>query len=77
MTGEYGTMRMVMQARAHWEEFRPTMYRELKLAGRLEEALETAARMTIDEVGEMLENGIGYHEAWEVVRDKYLFLREE
>ncbi len=36
----------VEQARAHWKEFRPDMFKELEDAGMLEHELQTAATMT-------------------------------
>jgi hypothetical protein len=36
----------VEQARAHWKEFRPDMFKELEDAGILEQELQTAATLT-------------------------------
>lgn len=65
------------QARAHWKEFQPTRFKELVKAGKLPEALTEAAERTFQEMGELQQAGFQHHEAWEMVREKYLFPPEE
>ena len=65
------------QARRHWKEFRPSLYRDLIKNGRLDEALTDAAERTYREMTELQKMGYQEHEAWEVVRESYLFTPEE
>ena len=65
------------QARRHWKEFRPSLYRGLIKNGRLDEVLTDAAERTYLEMSELQKMGYQEHEAWEVVRESYLFLPEE
>ena len=65
------------QAKNHWREFRPTRYKELKAAGTLDEAVAEAARLTEREMDELTAAGFQEHEAWEMVRERYLFPPEE
>lgn len=50
----------VNQARVHWKEFRPTLYRDLKATGKLEAALKDAAERTFAEMGQL--RAMGYNE---------------
>ena len=65
------------QARAHWREFRPSLYRDLKRTGKLERALTKAAEQTQIEMKQLEGMGFYTHEAWEIVRESYLFPPEE
>jgi len=67
----------VRQAREHWEEFQPTRYRELVKSGELEAALQDAAERTYREVTELEDQGLDPQDAWEIVRERYLFVPEE
>lgn len=67
----------VNQARAHWKEFRPRLYRDLKASGKLEAALKEAAERTFAEMGQHRAMGYSEQEAWEIVRENYLFPPEE
>lgn len=67
----------VEQARAHWKEFQPAKYRQLKQAGKLEPALQQAANQTSLEMGQMQDAGIAHQDAWEQVRERYLFPPDE
>ena len=66
-----------LQAAQHWKKYRPKMYQQLQQSGRLEEAANKAAKLTQDELGMLVERGANYQEAWELVREKYLFLPSE
>jgi hypothetical protein len=65
------------QARAHWKAFRPALYRDLKKAGKLEAALDDAVQRTSREMAALQAMGYKDYEAWEVVRESYLFMPEE
>ncbi len=67
----------VRQAREHWQEFQPTRYRELVKSGKLETALQDAAERTYREMTALEDQGFKYQEAWEIVRERYLFVPEE
>lgn len=65
------------QARQHWQEFQPTRFQELKQSGRLGQALQDAAERTYQEMNALTEAGMTEQEAWEMVREQYLFPPEE
>src|SRR4051794_17813381 len=65
------------QARKHWKEFRPKLFRALKKDGKLEAALDDAVERTSREMAELQAMGYKDYEAWEVVRESYLFVPEE
>jgi hypothetical protein len=65
------------QARAHWKEFQPSYYRDLVRVGKLEKALTDAVERTGRELIELEAMGFYRHEAWEIVRESYLFTPEE
>jgi len=65
------------QARAHWKEFRPKLFRALQREGALEAALYDAVERTRREMAELQAMGYQDFEAWEIVRESYLFLPEE
>lgn len=67
----------VSQAKAHWKEFRPAMYEALRASGTLEQSLQEAATRTHEEMTQLEQSGFREHEAWEIVREKYLFPPEE
>ncbi|MCF1458247.1 MAG: hypothetical protein LPH21_12035 [Shewanella sp.] len=67
----------IRQAKEHWKEFQPTRYKELEKAGTLEQALQQAAEQSHLEMSELEESGFQNHEAWAMVRERYLFLPEE
>ena len=67
----------ISQARSHWRQFQPTKFRQLQAAGKLDQALRQAAERTHREMLELEENGYRFHEAWEMVRERYLFPPEE
>jgi hypothetical protein len=67
----------ISQAREHWKEFQPTRFKELQKAGKLEPALKEAAEKTHQEMTELEAQGFQEWEAWEMVRESYLFPPEE
>lgn len=67
----------VKQAKAHWKEFRPRLYASLEKSGNLEAALQDAAERTYREVTELEDQGFDHQDAWEMVRERYLFVPEE
>lgn len=77
---QYGLM-----AERHWQEFRPTMVREMKAQGRLMEALFEAQETTKTEMEnlrtEFRKEGLteqqAHDQAWEIVRTRYILLEPE
>ncbi len=67
----------VEQARAHWKEFLPKRFKEFQEAGILESALQEAAERTHYEMTQLENAGLTNSEAWERVREEYLFLPPE
>jgi hypothetical protein len=67
----------INQAREHWKEFRPSVYRGLTTAGILEASLRCAAEQTDLEMSQLTDRGYNEQEAWEMTREKYLFPPEE
>lgn len=76
----YGRM-----AETHWREHRPRMVRELERQGQLRTALLEAQERTADEMETLMRDfrrqGLNpeqaHNQAWELVREKYIFLPEE
>lgn len=67
----------INQASEHWKDFQPTRYKALKRTGKLEKALQKAAKRTSEEMDQLMRAGYKHHEAWEVVKERYLFPPEE
>lgn len=65
------------QAKAHWKEFQPKRFKALQAAGKLDEALESAANQTYLEVSQLEASGFQPDEAFQMVRESYLFPPEE
>jgi len=61
------------QAISHWKEFQPERYKRLKETGKLQQEAEAAERLTQKALRELMDQGATYHEAWEQVRELYLF----
>lgn len=67
----------IAQARAHWQEHQPKRYLELKQSGQLLQALTEAADQTAAEMKQLTDQGASYTEAWQAVREEYLFPPQE
>lgn len=65
------------QAKKHWKTYRPKMYRQLQRSGRLNETLQQAAENTGEALADCIEKGMKYDQAWELVREMWLFLPSE
>jgi hypothetical protein len=63
--------------KAHWEKFRPKMYRELQENGTLDQQAQNAANLTRDALGDLIEKGLPHNQAWELVRENWAFLPSE
>lgn len=67
----------IAQARAHWEEHLPKMYARLVESKRLLPELTEAAEATAGALQTLVNQGFNRQEAWEQVREQYLFLPPE
>ena len=73
------------QAEKHWREFCPRMVAELEATGRLNEMLLAAEEQTEAELDrlrrQLMQQGWtaqqAHSQAWELVRERYLFLPPE
>jgi ubiquinone/menaquinone biosynthesis C-methylase UbiE len=71
----YGSLGL--QIKAHWKKYRPEMYRALKKAGALDEAVSQAEELTADALYRLtVEQRLPYDQAWEMVREEWAFLPE-
>lgn len=61
----------------HWREFRPTMVADLRKSGKLDSAVKRAVKQTTREMDELLDAGMDWNQAWEMTREKYMYLPEE
>ena len=73
------------QAEKHWREFCPKMVAHLEAKGQLQAMLQEAEEQTAKEVNSLrrhfMEQGLtprqAQDRAWEIVRERYLFLAPE
>ncbi|HWC58623.1 MAG TPA: hypothetical protein VHC44_02940 [Verrucomicrobiae bacterium] len=86
MSSTYPLTGYGLMAKRHWMEFCPRMVKELEAQGKLEEALYEAQETTSAEMMELrnklqkqqnLTPQQAYDQAWEVIREKYIYLRPE
>ena len=68
---------MVAMGREYWRSCLPTRYQALLDAGELEQALTTAAEMTLKAMQSLRKAGFSEWEAWEATREDYLLLEKE
>ncbi len=73
-------------AEKHWREHLPRLVRELEAKGQLRETLVEAEEKTKDEMDSLIRNlrsqknltaQQAYDAAWEIVRERYIFLTPE
>lgn len=65
------------QAKAHWKEHQPSRYKTLKKQGALDLAAKKAAEQTFQEVSDLEEAGYPPEDAFQMVRERYLFPPEQ
>lgn len=65
------------QALDHWTKFLPTMVAELRQAGRLNEAVQTASREASEQVDALVRGGMQKFEAEEIVLPDLILLPPE
>jgi hypothetical protein len=76
-SGKYPLGSLGLQILDHWRQYCPTMYRELKREGKLEERVYRAQEMTADAYVDLIQHGVPEHMAWEAVREEWAFIRAE
>ena len=73
--GDFGSLGL--QIKAHWEKYRPRMVKELKAAGKYDQALQEARDLTSNALADLLQAGVPHNQAWESVREEWAFLPSE
>ncbi len=69
---------LLKMARAHWATYRPRTFTQLQQSGYLEEALQTAVRLTLTAMEQLVtQQGMEPGEAWELVREEWALLPQE
>jgi hypothetical protein len=66
-----------LQIKAHWQKYRPRMYRDLEKSGELDRAVFRAQERTVDAYQDLVNQGLSHHQAWEAVREEWAFLPGE
>lgn len=74
-----------MMAEKHWRQFLPKMVKELETCGKLQTMLLEAEEKTEEELSslrrKLINQGLtaqqAHDQAWEMVREKYIFLTPE
>lgn len=74
-----------LMAEKHWRELRPKMVADLEAKGLLQKMLLTAEDQTETELDQLrrrlMRQGLtplqAHHQAWEMVRERYIFLPPE
>ncbi len=67
----------IAQANEHWKEHRPSLHQSLRRTGTLPKALREAADATARDLETLRSQGFDQSQAWEMVRERYLFPPEE
>lgn len=69
--------RWAKEAAEHWYEHRPRMYKGLLEKGLLVKSLEEASERTGEAYAELVSKNVNPLEAWQQVREMWLFLPSE
>ena len=65
------------EARRHWKQHRPKMYKELQEVGTLKTTLLELENRVAKQLEDLAHQGLNYDQAWEMVRDQVLLPSEE
>jgi hypothetical protein len=68
---------LALQAIEHWQKYLPKMYASLKKNGQLEERAQKAADQTNEDLENAVSQGMPWHNAWDLVKNRYVFLSSE
>ena len=85
MAGKIQLTQYGLMAERHWREFRPKMVQELEAKGLLHQMLLEAEEKTDEELDsltrDLMKQGLtaqqAHDQAWEMVRERYIFLPPE
>ena len=68
---------LALQAIEHWQKYLPKLYASLNEKGLLEERAQKAADQTNDDLEQAVSQGMPWHNAWDLVKNRYVFLPSE
>ena len=68
---------MAAQARQHWKETNPEIYRQMVEDNALEAESEAAAKLTMSEMKALMLIGMSQQEAWQESRHLFIFKTKE
>lgn len=68
---------MAAQARDHWKQVNPKIYRRMVKNGDLERESEAAAKLTTREIETLMRGGMTEQEAWQESRHLFIFRTKE
>lgn len=75
---EYPLSNLGLRAKEHWRKYRPKMSRDLERQGKLDAALYAAQELTAKALADaILRDGLSHDQAWELVREEWIFLPDE
>ena len=62
------------RTKKHWRAHRPALFHRLKEEGKLDQAVDSAARLTADDLLDLVADKLSLDQAWELVRERYALL---
>ncbi len=77
MANPYPLSNLGRQIKAHWRQYRPKMYRAMEEAGQLDKAVYEAQERTGEALADLVEKGMDWNQAWELIREEWAFLPSE
>lgn len=61
-----------LMAKKHWKIYLPKTYKRLEESGQLEELLYHLQERAKRQLGDLMQKGLAYDQAWEIVREDLL-----
>lgn len=77
MSNPYPLNNLGRQIKAHWKQYRPKMYRGLEATGELDKAVYESQERTGEAMADLVEKGMDWNQAWELIREEWAFLPAE
>lgn len=68
---------LALQAVEHWKRNLPSLYHSLQESGELQSRAQKAADQTNDDLELLVSQGVPWHNAWDEVKNRYVFLPSE
>src|SRR5687767_14596423 len=69
---------LLQMVRRHWQKYRPATFDQLQKRGYLEEAIQTAVKLTLTSMHQLIqEHAMAPWEAWELVGEEWALLPAE